>query len=114
MRKSIYTTFIAERTRKPVLPARKQLQLLTDQVVSIPGNRMIFESPVAVKKENNEHLFTCFGVWADRSQGLWVLDGCGDWHQLTHDQANAGLMITALHEKIKSFSNERSKILFEC
>jgi hypothetical protein len=108
MRRSIYTTSIAQRS------TREQLEALTNRVLSFPAGKIIFDAPVSVMKDAGIELFSCYGAWADKQNGLWLMDGYGEWHQLCHDQLNAACVITSLNQQLKILSHERSKVLPEC
>jgi hypothetical protein len=95
--------------KKPLMPVRQQLESLKKQVLSFSDGRILFDAPVNIK-----NLFNCHGAWADAHQGLWLLDGLGEWHQISHDDVNAVDVITGVSKKIKSLSNEHSNILSEC
>ena len=100
--------------KKPLPPLRQQLEALKKQVASFPDGRILFGMPLTVKTKSNIELFTCHGAWADAEHGLWLMDGQGQWHQISHNQHNAQDVITTVYQKIKSLIHERSKVLPEC
>jgi len=93
---------------RPLLPLRQQLEALKKQVLSFPEGRILFDIPVTID------FFTCYGAWADAHQGLWLMDGFGQWHELNANDHNAAGMIAGISQKLKSLRHERSKILPEC
>ena len=109
-----YTTFIKERNRRPLMATPSQLEMLKMRVLAFPGGQIIFDTPVVVKINRHIELFNCYGAWAERSHGLWLLDGQGQWHEIRHDQQNAGYVIASLNQRIKLLNHERSKVLPEC
>lgn len=100
--------------KKPLLPLRQQLEALKKQVASFPDGRILFGIPVTVTTPSHIELFICHGAWADVEHGLWLMDGQGQWHKISHDQPNTQDVVTTIHQKVKSLIHERSKILPEC
>jgi hypothetical protein len=100
--------------KKSLMPVMQQLEALKKQVLSFPEGRILFDAPVTVSTQAHAELFCCHGAWADAAQGLWLLDGHGQWHSIDHNDANAQDVIAGIHQKIKSLNHERSKVLSEC
>ena len=99
--------------KKPLMPVRHQLEALKKQVLLFPEGRILFTTPLVVTTGHAE-LFSCYGAWADKQHGLWLMDGQGQWHEIQHDEPNAEDVIASLNQQLKSLSHERSKVLPEC
>lgn len=108
MRSINYST-LRQGLKQPLLPLRQQLDALKKQVLSFSDSRILFDLPVTIK-----NLFSCYAVCADAQHGLWLMDGNGQWYELTHNDHNAAEVITAISQKLKSLNHERNKILSEC
>lgn len=76
-----------------------QFALLIEMIEN-QGNKVLFNSPVMVKKTPHIHLFTAFGVMTDNKE-VGVLDGEGNWHELKADQMNAEYIIGSLYQRLR-------------
>jgi len=77
------------------------LQFITDTIAKYPDSQVMFDDPIKIKPSPHVYLFTAYGLWSG-PDGVYVLDGGGDWHgPLKEDQANAGLMIASIYQRIR-------------
>lgn len=78
-----------------------QLQQIYNIVHQYPDNRVLFDDPIKVKATPHQHVFTVYGVWS--GDGVYVLDGAGEWHgPLEESQGNGLLMINSIYQRIKT------------
>jgi hypothetical protein len=76
-----------------------------------PDGQVLFDEPLQVKSTPHRHIFTAYGVWSG-SDGIYVLDGGGDWHGPLHEkQANAGFVICSLYQRLKALPAQPSVVV---
>ena len=77
------------------------LQFITDTICKYPDHRVKFDDAVRVKASPHISLFTCHGACVG-PDGIYLMDEVGEWFgPLKEDQANAGLMINSLYQRLK-------------
>jgi hypothetical protein len=84
-----------------------QLQALVEQ---FPDGKIYFDTPVRVKKTPHLEVFSAYGVWAHGVNGVWALDGKGQWHQLAEKQANVEYVIASLAQRVKLLLHDAKEI----
>lgn len=78
-----------------------QLQQINDLAKCHPDGQVLFDDPIKVRSAPHQPVFTVYGVWAG-SDGLFVLDGGGEWHgPLLPEQQNGDLMINSIYQRMK-------------
>jgi hypothetical protein len=78
-----------------------QLAYITDSLNAYPDHQAIFDDAISVKASPHIALFTCYGACVGLD-GVYLMDGAGEWHgPLKEDQANAGLMISSIYQRLK-------------
>lgn len=77
------------------------LQTIQQIVSAFAGHEIIFNDPVRIKLGPHEGSFECHGIHSEN--GVWVLDGSGEWHgPLLESQANATPIINSLYQRLKA------------
>jgi hypothetical protein len=64
----------------------------------VPDKTILFDQPVMIRKEGVS-IFECWG--AALVDSVWLMDERGDWYELSETDANANLVIEAIHQKLK-------------
>lgn len=65
------------------------------------NGQVIFDEPLKVKSTPHQHVFTVYGVWSG-DNGLFVLDGAGEWHgPLLENQLNGEIIINSIYQRMK-------------
>lgn len=76
----------------------KHLITIIISVYSRPDQTILFDEPVVVKKDTVS-IFECWGI-AIAGNEMWLMDETGDWHELSEEDINAGLVVDALYERL--------------
>lgn len=80
----------------------KTLKTIKEIILSRQDNEILFSDPLVIKSSPHQHVFTCYGVHAERDE-VWLMDGVGEWHgPLSEQQVNAQLVINSLYQRLKS------------
>jgi len=67
-------------------------------------SEMLFDEPIVIHT-HHAHVFTCYGLAAQ--DGLWLLDGAGEWHgPLSEEQGNGKLVINSIYQRVKAMELE--------
>lgn len=74
------------------------------QIVESHNREIIFDDPVKVKKTPHELVFTCYGIHVEN--GVWLMDGAGQWYQLEESDQNAKLVINSLYQRLRAMQME--------
>jgi hypothetical protein len=77
------------------------LEYITEAVKTYPDGQVIFDEPLKIKTSPHIFLITVYGLCVG-PYGLYVMDGGGDWYgPLLESQANAGVMISSIYQRVK-------------
>ena len=78
---------------------------------TFPEGRIILSDALYIKSSPHRHIFTAYVGWSG-ADGVYVLDGEGKWHGPLHEkQANAGLMISSLYQRLKAIQLDHSGVV---
>jgi hypothetical protein len=80
-----------------------QLQAMVEE---FPDGKIYFDTPVRIKSTPHFEVFTAHGVWAHGVNGVWVLDGLGQWHQLAEKQVNVDYIIGSVAQRLRLMKYE--------
>jgi hypothetical protein len=87
------------------------LQHINDLTQRHPDGQVLFDDPIKVRSAPHQPVFTVYGVWAG-DQGLFVLDGAGEWHgPLLPEQINGQLIINSIYQRLKVTSVKPSVVV---
>jgi hypothetical protein len=104
--------------------AMNTLQQINELMQNHTDEQVIFDDPIKVRSAPHQPIFTVYGVWSG-SEGLFVLDGGGEWHgPLLPEQQNGQLIINSIYQRIKltpikqsvvvaDYDRELNAIIFE-
>jgi hypothetical protein len=77
------------------------LQYITDTITKYPDHQVMFNDAIRVKASPHVLLFSCYGACVGPG-GVYLLDDSGNWHgPVKENQANAGLLIASLYQRIR-------------
>lgn len=77
------------------------LQFITEAVNRYPDHQVIFDDAIRVKASPHINLFTCYGICV-QANAVYLMDEGGCWHgPLLESQANAGLMVGSIYQRLK-------------
>lgn len=77
------------------------LQHINDLAKRHPNGQVLFDDALKVRSAPHQPVFTVYGVWTG-SEGLFVLDGGGEWHgPLLPNQQNGQLIINSIYQRLK-------------
>jgi hypothetical protein len=86
------------------------IQQINDLAKRHPDGQVLFDEPINVRSAPHQPVFAVFGVWVG-SEGLFVLDGAGEWHgPLLPEQQNGDLMINSIYQRMKMLELNGSAI----
>jgi hypothetical protein len=85
------------------------LQAIQQFAQSHPEGKVIFDEPITVKSSPHHLVFTVFGIWQGEN-GLFVMDGEGQWHgALSQEQVFGDLMIASIYQRVKALQLNSTK-----
>lgn len=75
------------------------LQTIQNIVLTYPDHEVRFDQPTEIHFPTGS--FECYALQMDTGEGLFLMDGQGEWHgPLQENQVNAGVVIQALYKRL--------------
>lgn len=77
------------------------LSEISTMLTEYPDGKAMLHEPIRVKSAPHQQMVTIHGAWRGED-GIWLLDGSGDWHgPLLETQMNGIFIINSLFQRLK-------------
>jgi hypothetical protein len=88
------------------------LNEIIQYLTQYPEGKILFDTPVTVKKSPHDLVCMINGVWGSVDKGLWLLDGNSQWYLITAIDQNAELVLNSIYQRISLMKYDQSRVPF--